>query len=40
MEYLVEVEEHVVAEVAGAEKLTLLGDLQAVGHRNGVEHLS
>lgn len=40
IEYLVEVEEHVVAEVAGAEQLTLLGDLQAIGHRNGVEHLS
>ena len=37
--YLVEVEHHVVAELAGAEQLSLLGDLEAVGHRNGVEHL-
>lgn len=34
-----EVEHHVVAELAGAEQFSLLGDLEAVGHRNGVEHL-
>lgn len=38
--YLVEVEHHVVAELAGAEQLSFLGDLEAVGHWDGVEHLS
>lgn len=37
--YLVEVEQHVVAELAGAEELSLFGDLKAVCHRNRVEHL-
>lgn len=37
--YLVEVEHHVVAELAGAEQLPLLGDLETVSHGNGVEHL-
>lgn len=38
-DYLVEEEQHMVAEFAGAEEPPLLGDLQAAGHRNGVEHL-
>lgn len=38
--YLVEMEHHVVAELAGAEQLSFLGDLEAVGHRDGVEHLA
>lgn len=38
--YLVEMEHHVVAELAGAEQLALLGDLEAVGHRDGVKHLT
>lgn len=38
--YLVEMKHHVVAELAGAEQLPFLGDLEAVGHRDGVEHLT
>lgn len=37
--YLVEMEQHVVAELAGAEQLPLFGDLKTVCHRNCVEHL-
>lgn len=37
--YLVEMEHHVVAELAGAEQLSFLGDLEAVSHWDGVEHL-
>ena len=37
--YLTEVKQHVVAELAGAEQLSLFGDLKTVCHRNCVEHL-
>lgn len=37
--YLVEVEQHVVAELAGAEELSLFGDLKTICHRDCVEHL-
>lgn len=37
--YLVEVKQHVIAKLAGAEESSPLGNLKAVGHRDGVENL-
>lgn len=37
--YLVEVKQRVIAKLAGTEESSPLGNLKAVGHRDGVENL-